>query len=250
MGVASFDDIITRISNDYTVNQPIWNELQTATVTANNLSINRVGRTKLMPSLPSGVTSYIPTAISLIGSTSNALYLAGKLVSLGTWNLSTATFTDGSAMPQQTVFGTASTYVPSPVILEVTTALNATPGGVSVTYTDQSGNSTETAAFSWGASSPIGTCMWLPLNSPDWGVRDITNVTQSGGTSPTGACKLYGIVPFGLFYSVGSGGAVESMLTYDFCFNELGAGDEIGVFGMMSSATKAVMGHIFIVGDS
>ncbi len=88
--------------------------------------------------------------------------------------------------------------------LEVTLALGATGQNVTMTYTDQSGNSAEAAAaltvIVSSAITQIPHAQWfIPLNAADTGLRTITNLTFSvantQGTSNIVMGRAYCICP-------------------------------------------------------
>lgn len=206
---------------------------------------------RTLPTLPTGVTAYIPTAVSLSATTITG-YLVAKAIDLGSIDISGAsgTFTDGSAMPTMTELGTSRTTC-SGVIAEVTTQLGTVPGSLTITYVDQDGNAAETtAAKSLTASALVGSCGYMFLNTGDTGVRDITDATRSGGTTPTGVIKFWGVVPIA-FISTGSIDLAEKLNLITQFFNpiRLGAGDVIRVFAPITAAPKRVWGKIDFVGE-
>jgi hypothetical protein len=177
--------------------------------------------------------------------------LVAELINLGSLNISTNVFTDGSAMPTRTELN-ASNATASPIIAEITTALNATPGNVTVTYVDQDGNTAEaTTAQALPVSGPIHDAGYIALNGQDWGARDITTATRTGGTTPTGTVKFWGLLPLALISStpVAQQAVKANLLTGDFNLSRLGAGATIGVFSN-SSATRAMLGDVYFIGDS
>ena len=259
MALQAYDDFVARVANGYWMSQPIWDEIQTATtalLAAPTTNCQRCGYTRNMPSpLPSGVTAYIPTKIAVHWAGADILrgLLVAKMISLGSLNIATPTFTDGSAMPTVTELG-VSRSLSSAILAEVTTVLNATPGSLTVTYVDQDGNTAETTtADALTASAAVRSCAFVKLNSPDWGARDITAASRTGGTTPTGAIQFWGLIPI-MFVSCNSAQAPnyahENLLLQHFNPARLGAGDRVGCFVMGATATKCVQGDIFIVGDN
>jgi hypothetical protein len=254
MALTTYDQFIDRIADGYGGVELFDGEVPTATTTTLLSGFNggqNIAGMRTLPTLPSGVTAYIPTAISLStgGLTS---YLVAKVISLGSIDISGAsgTFTDGSAMPTITELGTSRTTC-SGVIAEVTTALNATPGSLSITYVDQDGNSAEaTTAQALTASAVVGTCGYVILNAGDNGVQDITTAVRSVGTTPTGVINFWGVVPITMV-SVCNVDIPEkiNLITQHFNPIRLGAGDVIRVFPMIASTAKRVYGIINFVGE-
>lgn len=252
----TYNDILKRISDRFDRLQPAWGEVETALVTIGGVSSNMhvAGWTRAMPDpLPSGVSRYFLLSAWLTSSISGLCCLLAKAVNLGSLDIATPTFTDGVQMPTVTELG-VSRQVASAIIVEVTTPLNSAPGNLTVTYVDQDGNTAETTASqALGASAPVRSGGWVVLNAPDWGVRDVTTASRSGGTSPTGVVKFWGLVPLMMFpIAVGQEGApdVNTALTEGFNLSPLGAADTVGIFLAGSTAIKHIVGELYVVGDS
>jgi hypothetical protein len=154
-------------------------------------------------------------------------------------------------MPTVTELGT-SRVMASAVIAEVTTALNATPGSLQITYTDQDGNTSQSnTAVALTASAVVGTCAFVNLAAGDTGVRDISAATRSAGTTPTGVIKFWGLVPIALVSTaLGDNPEKMNLITQNFNPIRLGAGDVVRVFPTVSATAKRVFGMINLVGDN
>jgi len=256
MAIKKYNDFISQIAAGITLSQPIYGDQQSSTARLlGSMDCYRVGTTKVLPSLPSGVTAFIPTRISwsIQGNTALSALFA-KVVNLGSIDISGAsgTFTDGSSMPTITECG-VSRVTSGIVIAEVTTALNATPGSLQIDYVDQDGNAHETnTAQALTASAPVGDCGIITLNTGDKGVQDIVAATRSAGTTPTGVIKFWGIIPLAIGYvpTASSGvGTMENLLTGAFNPYRLGAGDVIKSF-QFSALACGLVGDIYFVGDN
>lgn len=262
--VQSLDDIFARIGGGYTKTQQVWGEQSGSpggnVFSAQNNSWCITGWSDDMPgSLPTGVTAFIPASVFLHTNTSGGAGLpviVAKAIELGSFNVGTNTFTDGSAMPTQTVGGN-SLQIASPVMAEITTVLNGTPGSITITYVDQSGNASETtAAAALSGSAAVGSCGFIPLNTGDWGVRDISAAARTGGSSHSGVIRFWGLVPFftAPFGLIGSSSIAQpihvDMLTGKMNFMRLGVNDKIRVFCVNAGVPRAVLGCIQFVGDS
>lgn len=254
MTIRSYDDVIRCNSSYGGAILPLYGESQ-ATATALTTTSNVIARAGWLPTTPSsfgsGITSFIPTMVSYASSTASSAMLVARLVDMGSLNLSTNVFTDGSAMPTRTYLGTSRPMVSS-VILEVTTVLNATPGSITVTYVDQDGNTAEAgSAMALAASAPVNSVGWYILNSGDVGVRDITLMAQSGGTSPTGVVKAWGVIPIS-FVSCAPGGtpSAEDLLVSSFNPVRLGTSEELGVFFVGATAVaRGTSGSMYVVAE-
>lgn len=259
MPITTVTELINRISSDYDATYPYcasWSVTRQAlfgTATGTVQSV-RAGYVQTMPgSLPSGVTSFMPTYVAGEGSAAGTghVLMVTELIKFGEITLATPTFTDGATMGTATELG-ATIDVASPVIAEVTVALNATPGSLQITYVDQAGNAAEAnTAQALTASSPIGSTGVCHLNSGDWGVRDITTATRTGGTTPTGTLDLWGTKPICfMFNSSANTLSTNADLLTNGLVRRLGAGAKVGVFLLGTGiAASGYGGMIRFVGD-
>lgn len=261
--ISSYDDLITRVGTGHTSIQPIGG-LAPAVNTGTTLGtiqsrIFRIGNTASLGSLPSGVTAFIPTAWSMIDSYTNngdntCTFALVEMINLGSLDISGPTFTDGSVMPTRTCLN-ASMQMAGPVWVEVTTALNATPGNITVSYHDQDNNADETTtAQSLQGSSNIGDGGFIQLNNYDSGVVDLTTTatTRTGGTTPTGVIKFWGILPIGVITmpACQTSPVFENLITQGFMMRRLPANTTLGVFMFGKSVADNCHGTISFVGDS
>lgn len=199
MTITSYNDLIAAAVNT-SARFPFYQAIDTSTngtiyssqATTTQMN-NGVTPVLTVPSIPAGKTYLAPTEFT-IGSSLAANYMLCRLTNLGSIDISGAsgTFTDGSAMATRTEGGT-SRQIYGPILMVVTVALNATPGTLTVTYTDQAGNTAAAAAITLTASAAAGTAGFLPLNTGDYGAVDITAATRGAGTTPTGTIRFYGV---------------------------------------------------------
>lgn len=110
-----------------------------------------------------------------------------------TYNHASATTTAIDANNQPTRYQTATTAPGNFVTSEVTTVLSATAHTIGITYVDQDGNTAEANTnVSVRVSSAVNTLLFTApqwnhiLNSPDTGLRYLTEIDQSTITSVTG----------------------------------------------------------------
>ena len=257
MSLTTYDQIIDRISDGYSRQDTIkYRQAASVSVFGNALVTNSyLGDLRVVPTLESGVTAYIPTFAAIQGSAAGNLksiaYMLCKMVDLGNLSLATPTFTDGSSMGTRTELGT-TVNVASPVFFEVTTVLNATPGTFTVTYVDQDGNTAETtAAVTPTASAVVESGGFLPLNTGDWGVRDITSATRTGGTTPSGVINFWGVIPLAMGYKNTDVQQIN-LITDGLSTIKLAAGEKLGIFQLSSTTLTAGswMGAVNYVGDN
>lgn len=257
--VTTFDALLARISNEYDETFVWWGDATSKNTTANTgVNIYRFGDVKAVPgSLPTGVTAYIPTEISTLvsGSATTGMILFAEQIDLGHLDISGAsgTFTDGSAMPTRTELG-SSIQIASPILAEVTTALNATPGTYTVTYTNQSGTGSRvTSATTPTNSAALRSAGFLTLSTTttnDTGCVDITAAARAAGTTPTGVIKFWGLIPIALTPFSANFHFDEDLINSGL-IRRLPASASIGIFFVSSASTATSgMGHIRMVGDS
>lgn len=178
-----------------------------------------------IPTMPSGVTSFLLDRLTLHDS-HNAQAIFGEFIDFGSIDIATGTFTDGVAMPARTVLGNASYTIPSGWLLAFCeTAIVGTVNPLTVTYTDQDGNTGKTTtAHAMTLNPVIDSIAPMVLNVADWGVTDVTAATRTGGTS--GTIRFYGIIPIDVLPAWNTA-FVEPQLPKLLC-RRLSAGAKIG----------------------
>ena len=260
MPLTTVQQILSRISNQFdktatiyldnaTTRTQVWNAITQFPVSP------RLGYIETLPStFETGVTSYIPTEISLNSSTAMPAMIC-EMIDMGNLNISTNVFTDGSAAPTRTYLGT-SRQLPMQLWIECTTALNATPGSMSFTYVDQDNNTAEaSSSLALVASATVGSGSMAQLNSNDWGVLDITTASRTGGTSPTGVIKFWGLIPItyilpGSAFGGSNGSAATDIFPESGNFVRLGTSTQLGVVSLGTTTATSSYGYIRYVGDN
>jgi hypothetical protein len=259
MAIKKYNDFIRRIGTGHWYSEPIYSENSVATasssVTGVSTGLSRLALTKRLPNpLPSGVTGYIPTSVSIMQTYLDSAFVFAA-VDLGRLTLDSTTagvFTDGVAMPTKTELGSSNaTY--SAVLAEVTTTLSATPGSFTITYVDQAGNSAETSpSHTLTASAAVRSGGFVRLNSDDIGVRDITTATRSGSTTSGGVIQFWGVKPIAYINTSNVNNQIFNFIDLiNGQFNPivLDANELILVFSSFGSATGVGLGSIYIVAD-
>jgi hypothetical protein len=106
---------------------------------------------------------------------------------LGTYDTSTDTFTDGDSI-------TLPEFA-SQLFVEVTTLIGGTANDViTITYTNQDGTTGRTATVTIPKNSVVGIRLQCTLQSGDYGVIDVTNVTHT--QTQAGAFEVQGVSEF------------------------------------------------------
>lgn len=163
-----------------------------ATVNCGSVSMQR---------MPQVFTNYASVDDSVVydffaGSSLSSINISANIeYDLGTLTVSGNSFSDGVSAPTKTPpGGTSGLCIFTSVVLAVTTALSATAPVVTITYTDQDGNTGNTAALTLPTNCNANSAfrVYPHLASGDIGIRDITNVSISTGTA--GVIKVMGLL--------------------------------------------------------
>lgn len=251
MASSNFNSFIDRETNGYGHIMPFYGQVQTAvssTVFGSAPACTYVPmKLKTLPTLPSGVDYYLPTQCEIATNSARTIML-GMFYDLGSIDISGAsgTFTAGSSMPTRTE-GNASTNTFSSVICAVETQLNATPGTLSITYTDQDGNSGTSSGLALTGSALVNSCSVMPFASGDFGARTVTGSSRSGGTTPTGVIRFYGFYPLVCTVLHGTVGSVIDLLNDRIEYHKLGANDSIGML-VFSNTVGGFYGSLNVIG--
>lgn len=248
--ITTIDGFVQRIADGFYQIDPRQNEFRTAPSSFGTFAwcVNWVWT---IPSMPSGVSAFIVTKAEIGTGPQVGSHLLCKRVLLGTLDISTNVFTDAGVMPSLTELG-VSRQIPGPILVEYVTALGGTPGTLTLTYTDQDGNTAAGGALTM-PSGVAGSATVYPLSSPDWGAVDVTAAVRGGGAAPTGTVAIYGLYePLGSLtaYATSMWNPM-SFLGADFNPVRLDAGDEL-VMLTQAGATGA-FGRITVlttVGDT
>jgi hypothetical protein len=138
---------------------------------------------------PPAATYFRPARAMSAVTTAGSRTMIVEGISLGTFDVSSNAFVDGSAV--------SSPYHFSRMIGCVTTVMSAVANTVTATYVDELGNAgNATAALAIPSASPVGTCFEFVLTATagsmrDAGVRDVSAVVDTA--APTGVLQLWGI---------------------------------------------------------
>lgn len=128
-------------------------------------------------------------------SNGQTMCLVGIEYLLGTLALATGTFTAGVSMPTKIINGESVTTASMWNFLVADTDLTATTPLITITYTNEAGTGSRSAALTLPTNAQNYTACWVTryLQGDDTGIRAVTNMTKSAGTN--GTLKLYGMLP-------------------------------------------------------
>lgn len=105
--------------------------------------------------------------------------------------------------------GTTPPQFSSRLYIKVTSAIGASNDTVTITYTNDKGETGRTATVVIPKSSLVGTCLEVSLQNGDVGIRDITNVIHTA-TGQSGAWLLYGVTEMFFIQMTSSGVLYDS----------------------------------------
>lgn len=166
-----------------------------ASTTCGYVSACRFPNSLVIPTLGGTVTGAYVTLCRMVGARASCVFVAALEVLLGTLTVSGNVFADGSIMPTRLVNGVSQVLATMIPMLVVNTALTATTPAVTITYTDQDGNTGNSAVLTLPTNPVINTafCIMPHMVAGDTGIIDITNISISAGSA--GVLKVYGLVP-------------------------------------------------------
>jgi hypothetical protein len=142
-----------------------------------------------------------------MGSVVGGTTMTGALeYTLGTLTVSGNSFSSGVTMPTKTVMGTSLQTAASEPMLVVTAALTASNPVITITYTDQDGNTGNTAVLTLSSNTLINSAFRIApyLANGDTGIRAVTNISTSTGSA--GSLAVMGLLPVNATQSTNASG--------------------------------------------
>lgn len=224
------------------------NTTTAATTNSGSVTGSFMGR-MIIPSMTSPVISVIFTQVDLVTEDST-LIVAGYRIEMGSLAISGNTFTSGTAMPTRTIAGTSVQTASVIPILEVTTALTATTPTITITYTDQDGNTGQTCTVTLPTSPALTTCFNLAphLATGDTGMRAVTNMSTSAGSA--GTLKVYGFIPIAYGVPLSPAAIGPQPLSNTLPFFPFKASDEFAIYRFGSTSTTTVFANLYGVPET
>ncbi len=154
-----------------------------------------------MPSVGTGLSGMYATACNLASPDGSAeAVVVGLEYKLGSLDVATNTFSSAGSttMPTKTIKGTSiQTATLLPIVYVAASTFNSLGSTLSITYTDQDGNTGQTASVGMPAN-PVqysGFLFAQNLASGDTGVRAVTNMSMTG---TLGTLEVWGMLPLAL----------------------------------------------------
>ena len=225
-----------------------------ATTTCGSVTMQRISTTFPMPSsFGAGVTGAIMTQCQMMTNLINCVVFACLEYNLGSINLATGTFTDGVAMPTKLVAGSniqTASFMP---VMVVNTTLTATTPVITATYKNEGGTGGRSAALTLPTNAAVNSAFFMTphLQTGDFAIQDVTNITKSAGT--VGIINVYGLLPlaftpFGNTQSVNTGFDPATLPLYPY---RCEANENIALYTMgATSASAAVSASFNFIADN
>jgi hypothetical protein len=203
-----------------------------------------------IPALTSPVTSAILTKFDLMRDDTLSTSVAGYKLELGQLTISGNVFAAGSTMPTRTIAGTSVQTASLMTVIEITTALTATTPVITITYTDQDGNTGQTASVTLPTNAALGSTFLIypHLANGDTGVRAVTNISTSAGTA--GVLKVYGFIPVAYGSNIGVANLVAQPLVNKLPLFPFVASDILGIYSFGPASTTLAYASIYMIPET
>lgn len=169
-----------------------------ATITSGYTSAQRYPQVLNVPSMGAGVAGMVVTYCRMIIATSDCAILCATETTLGTLTVSGNVFASGTAMPTRIIRDTSVTTGTVIPMVYVSAGMVATTPVLTITYTDQDGNTGNTATMTLPTNALVNSCFLIQphLANGDTGIRAVTNISISTGSA--GTIKIIGLLPLSL----------------------------------------------------
>lgn len=212
-----------------------------ATVASNSCTVEAVPA-----SLPGGATHVLLEAVELHEGSALPIMLYEAFL-MGELDYATGTFTDGVVAPTR-LAGGLSQQLPLSLWCECATDM-VSQRVVTVTYTDQDGNTGQVStSHTLTVNSLKHSGFFVVLAVADVGVLDVTNVTATGGTTPTGTLKFWGVNPITILPTLGA--ATPTNLLAEGVVRRLEAGTKPRAMRIGGQTLTRAFGQITYVVDT
>jgi hypothetical protein len=201
------------------------------------------------PSYSNPCLGYIVTNCSVFGRVDS--FVIGLEYLLGSINIGTGVFTPGVVMPTKTIRGESIVTASNIVMANINTAVSGTAVSLTMTYTNDNGVSNRTAFINnFPTSIAVNSAFNIIKNvqTGDYGIRSIQNITKIGGTS--GVIDFYGILPLAYVNSSGGTGFCSAMtpLTNPIPAYLFESDEKIGIYSTATTTGATIIfGSITIV---
>lgn len=221
-----------------------------ASITSGYTTLQRYPNPIVLPSVGAGLTGAVFPYIRMMVGVNTLSNFCGVEYVLGTNTVSSNTFAGGVAMPQKIVSGVNYTTATICPVLYVTAALTATTPVITITYTNQAGTGSRSAALTLPTNAQLNSAFLIGphLQSGDTGIRSVENISRSTGSA--GTLKVGGL----LILNSSSGGVGQivggpDVLTSPQIPWTVAAGESIVFYKAGSTAASQIMAVLNGVAD-
>jgi hypothetical protein len=255
----SLNNIIASYQNNGGWHRMYWySTLSTnsATTACGYISAKALPRTITVPTPGGGLTGMYLTTCRLIPGVS----FAGNVIcalqyTLGTLTVSGNSFVAGVSMPTKSLrlsqASSSITTASQVALVAVTTTLNAATPVLTITYTNQDGDTGQTATLTLPTSPTVESAFIIDphLASTDTGIRAVTNMSISTGSA--GVLAVYGLLVLGIGQqSTNAGGAQGNPLAEPRPLWLCEAGETIGFYMFGGNSANGFMAMLHGVADT
>lgn len=217
-----------------------------ATTSSGGITTGRVNSDIVMPSFGTGINCAFSTFADMWNEDSSTTMLLGIEYNFGSIALSSGTFTDGVAMPTKTVGGASVQTASMLSFCHIDSTLTGSPA-LSITYTDQDGNTGNTCSMTLPSGSLISSGFFMNphLANGDTAIRDITACSRTGGTG--GTVSFRGLLP--LAWQIKGDYAISPLL-YSMPKFPIATGETLAIWRFGSTSSYITVGAFGFLADT
>jgi hypothetical protein len=194
-----------------------------------------------VPSIASGVSGAMPSNLGSVNEDGITITLTLLEYNLGSINLATGTFTAGVSMPTKMYNNSSVTTAASFVFLCCDNAITATTPTIGGTYVNQDGTGSRAFSLVLPTSPVANTVFFMQphLNNNDTGIRSVSAMTKSAGTS--GIISVRGGLLLNVSSNIGALTLQTNFLQSLIHTVELEAGDLVATYRFGATSTCDMM---------
>ena len=225
-----------------------------ATTTSGYATWQRIPTSFTMPAVGPGLTgAYFPTII-MVNEDVNTMMLCGLEYTLGTItaNGGTGTFSAGSTMPTKTIAGTSVQTASMRHFVYISTTLSAVAPVLTITYTDQNGNTGVTMTITIPSGSVVNSMFDLTssLASGDTGIRAVTDMSWTLNPA-AGVARVIGVLTMAIGdNTIGGAGATMKPLSSPLPLFLVEENDVIGMYKCGTNGTTTMLAMLVGVAEN
>lgn len=255
MPLSTANDIVDRRATGFTDVAPFSLEVPVATTAtlytnALNLSVQNMGVVYEAPNpLPAGVSNISINGGWMTSNTALCSFWFARLINYGSINLATNVFTAGVVAPSRLECN-VSRQIATAVFIEAETATGTSNGTLVVDYVDEDNASGSTPSMTLTANVVKQTAQFMELGDANM-VKQITGAVRTGGASPSGTLRFWGIDPIDILPipNIVQPEIFNTLTSMPFR-TPLDAGEKVYVLCIGNSTTKSILGGLALMGET